>query len=184
LVLSLNLVSKLRDNLNDLGAEFECGPKHSVIQALLGDLRVYDKALGTELPSELMSFFSGELGGRFLNASSISLEEIEKIRVCLTVSHDLVAESGSVVLVSRNLNERRATTLPDRLLIYCENFTVHNSVRDFVANRVGLFEPNTTVTLLSGPSRTADVEQILVKGVHGPRYVKVFLVVDSDHRFP
>lgn len=180
LALSSDLVSKFRDNLNELGAEFVCGSKDSVLQALLRDLEAYNKALFTKLPSDMTSFLCGQLGNRFLDASSVSLEETEKIPVCLTVSQHIVAEAGSVVLVSRNLNERRATTLPDRVLVYCENFVIHATVKDFVTTRVDVFKPNTTVTLLSGPSRTADVEQILVKGVHGPRYVKVFLVVEPD----
>jgi len=37
-----------------------------------------------------------------------------------------------------------------------------------------------TVNLITGPSRTADIEQTLLLGVHGPRRVHVLLIGSED----
>ena len=34
------------------------------------------------------------------------------------------------------------------------------------------------IALITGPSRTADIEKILVLGVHGPRRLIVFIIED------
>jgi L-lactate dehydrogenase complex protein LldG len=39
--------------------------------------------------------------------------------------------------------------------------------------------PARSLVFVSGTSRTADIEQILVRGVHGPRSVHAILVEDS-----
>jgi L-lactate dehydrogenase complex protein LldG len=37
------------------------------------------------------------------------------------------------------------------------------------------------ISLVSGPSRTADIEKTLVMGAHGPRELVLFLIDDIAH---
>ena len=49
---------------------------------------------------------------------------------------------------------------------------------DLLRMRVGAVWPR-TVNLITGPSRTADIEQTLIMGAHGPRRLHVILVEDQ-----
>ena len=37
-----------------------------------------------------------------------------------------------------------------------------------------------TLNLISGPSRTADIEQTLIMGAHGPRRLHILIVDDAE----
>lgn len=82
-----------------------------------------------------------------------------------------VAESGTVV-VSAGISCARLSTLapPHAAILVRRNDIVLTLEESF--DRL----PRTTTALLTGPSRTADIEGTLVRGVHGPGEVTVIPV--------
>jgi L-lactate dehydrogenase complex protein LldG len=85
-----------------------------------------------------------------------------------------VAENGAVWVTDEQLAHRAILFLPRHLgLVVPANQVVHNMHEaytriSFEQPRFGLF--------ISGPSKTADIEQSLVIGAHGPRSLTVFLL--------
>lgn len=97
--------------------------------------------------------------------------------VAVTVAYAGVAETGSLVLLSDPDTPTCFNFLPEHLICVLEP---HNLVRDLDSlwRRIrrdcgGL--PR-AVNLVTGPSRTADVEQTIQLGAHGPRRLHVILV--------
>ena len=91
-----------------------------------------------------------------------------------------VAETGSVVLSPRQGVSRLVSLLPPVHVAIVEPQQVYESLDDvFALRRLAFLQGNgdmgSYLSFISGPSRTADIEQTIVVGVHGP--VEVHLVV-------
>lgn len=101
------------------------------------------------------------------------------------VSHAVaaIAETGTLVLLSGPDNPTTLNFLPDHHLVVVEAASVAGDL-ETVLSRLretwgqggcpGSLPRN--VHLITGPSRTADIEQTLILGAHGPRRLHVILV--------
>lgn len=95
-----------------------------------------------------------------------------------------VAETGTLVLRSGPANPTTLNFLPDHHLVVVAADTVAGDLETALAMLRaprGAGEPAglpRAVHLITGPSRTADIEQTLILGAHGPRRLHV-LVVDE-----
>lgn len=83
-----------------------------------------------------------------------------------------VAETGSLVLDARD--GRRTQLLPPVHLVWLHTSEIHATLREAL-QALGPDLPS-GLGLHSGPSKSADIGQILVKGVHGPGRVVVGLI--------
>lgn len=92
-----------------------------------------------------------------------------------------VAETGSVVVAGNDLLPRLATMLPLVHIVLVEQRSLVSSLDeagDFL-RRLTAGEgmpPARNVSIITGPSRTADIEKTLSVGVHGPRDLHIVLI--------
>jgi L-lactate dehydrogenase complex protein LldG len=98
----------------------------------------------------------------------------------------LVAETGTVVMHSRTDQPRSLSLLPP----------VHIAVAEpaqIVPDLFDLFEPApdgtpislpSCISLITGPSKTGDIELRLVTGVHGPGEIHLILIAGSSDGLP
>jgi L-lactate dehydrogenase complex protein LldG len=99
----------------------------------------------------------------------------------VAVAEFAVAETGSLALNEPRL-DRAACFLAERLWLLVAHDQVLATIDEAMARlaeltRAGARHP----LLMSGPSRTADIERVLTIGVHGPRQL-VAIVVDPSLR--
>jgi len=89
-----------------------------------------------------------------------------------------IAENGSLVLLSGAENPTSLNFLPDHHLVVLqrERLVAHpEDVWEVLRESIGTEWPR-SVNLITGPSRTADIEQTIQLGAHGPRSLHVLLV--------
>lgn len=99
--------------------------------------------------------------------------------VCLSQADAGVAETGTLVLTSGPANPTTLNFLPDVHIVVLDAADVvgdMETVFDQLKARFGAGAMPRTVNMITGPSRSADVEQTLLLGAHGPRSLHVIVV--------
>ena len=105
-----------------------------------------------------------------------SPRELDRFGGVLTGAVVAIADTGSIVLQNVPGQGRRAATLvPDFHLCVVRE----EDVVETVPEAFRILEKTMTLptTFVSGPSATADIEMTRIKGVHGPRFLHVLLIV-------
>lgn len=90
-----------------------------------------------------------------------------------------IAESGTLVLTSGVDNPTTLNLLPDHHLVLIDARDVagdYEAVWSRLRTSFGPWGLPRTVNWITGPSRSADIEQTLLLGAHGPRSLHVLLV--------
>lgn len=119
----------------------------------------------------------------FLTANNIkttnSPSDFELMQAGITGCEFLIARTGSLVVTSAGDSGRQLNVFPpvhivlansDQLLNYPEEALIA------IAEKYAGAFPS-TITTITGPSRTADIEKTLVLGAHGPKELIVFLSI-------
>jgi L-lactate dehydrogenase complex protein LldG len=87
-----------------------------------------------------------------------------------------VASSGSILTAAGSASSRLASLLPPAHLAILPSERLVAGFEELFAALGDRLVRASSAVLISGPSRTADIEMVLVRGVHGPRHVHVLLV--------
>ena len=107
-----------------------------------------------------------------------NIPDIASINVSVVGAECLIAETGTVVLVASPGQPRTLSLLPETVIVVAEPsqllLDMESVLRQLMSRKI--FSEASNVTFVTGPSRTADIEKTLVKGVHGPKRLVVVLV--------
>src|SRR5690606_4582570 len=90
-----------------------------------------------------------------------------------------VAETGTVALLSGPDNPSTINFLPEHHIVVVDVAAIEGDLETVIAairKRHGKGRMPRTVNLISGPSRSGDIEQKLVLGAHGPRALHLIVV--------
>lgn len=111
-----------------------------------------------------------QLVGEPLEKAGLSLEygyqreNYERYDFGITIGSGAIAESGTIVLNDEQTFDRLAALTP---WVHIVVLRANQLVRT-VADAIGEFGASGNIVWCTGPSKTADIEGILIEGVHGP----------------
>jgi len=101
---------------------------------------------------------------------------LETADVGITGADYALAETGSLVLLASASEARLISLLPPVHLAVVSKERLLAGLDELVTLLPDPAAATSALVIITGPSRTADIEQILVRGVHGPREVHVLLI--------
>ena len=95
-----------------------------------------------------------------------------------------LVETGSLVLTSLTEGSQISSLAPPVHIALYRRSQIRTSLDEVLQNLPVSLDPERpsparSAVFVTGTSRTADIEQILIRGVHGPRSVHAILVEDS-----
>lgn len=105
-----------------------------------------------------------------------ALDVIEPIAVGVTGALAGLADTGSIILAAGTGRSRMASLLPPVHIALLARSRVYATLPVFLAAHPGVAGTTSNLVLITGPSRTADIELTLTHGVHGPREVHVIVM--------
>jgi L-lactate dehydrogenase complex protein LldG len=106
-------------------------------------------------------------------------ESFLDIEVAITGCEYLVARTGSILVSSSQGSGRRVFGYAPVHIVIGKATQLVNEIGEALAGLQNNYSNMPSqVSLITGPSRTADIEKTLVLGAHGPRDLYVFLLKD------
>jgi L-lactate dehydrogenase complex protein LldG len=88
-----------------------------------------------------------------------------------------VAQTGSIFVTTRSAGGRALSVLPPAHLVVARRDQLVPDLEAAFALMRKRYDRHwpSLICLISGPSRTGDIEKILVMGAHGPKRLAVYL---------
>lgn len=104
----------------------------------------------------------------------------EPMKVAVTSCEFLIARLGSVMMSSQQYSGRRLYAYPEVHIVIAFTSQIVPDLKHALAGLRNKYKERlpSMVTLITGPSRTADIEKTLVMGAHGPKNIYVFMADD------
>jgi L-lactate dehydrogenase complex protein LldG len=103
--------------------------------------------------------------------------ELERCDVGITACDLLVAQTGSVLVTSASAGGRALSVLPPHHVVLARRDQLVPDLPEAfrrLQERYGTNYPS-MISFVTGPSRTGDIERILVLGAHGPKHLTVLV---------
>ncbi|MEM4573592.1 MAG: LUD domain-containing protein [Candidatus Caldarchaeum sp.] len=174
------LLNVFRDRFESLGGEVEIAKdrEEAALTAVLflrqkqaGSVFIsavpaeIERILTTELRKEGLVIFTGQ---NELNPVSV----LKQVDAGISTSAAAIANTGTLVEYAFDDVERLLSSLPKIYVSFVKRSKLLREVRETESIlRAAMEHPTSVVTFISGPSRSGDIEQRLMLGIHGPHSV-------------
>lgn len=124
-----------------------------------------EKDIQTSLNTLDIPFFSNE-------------NDFNDLEVGITSCEFLIARLGSILVSSAQTSGRRMNVFPHSHVVIAHSNQIVEDIKNAFAALNEKYKGNlpSMISLITGPSRTADIEKTLVMGAHGPKNIFVILI--------
>ncbi|HEX8371379.1 MAG TPA: LUD domain-containing protein [Chthoniobacterales bacterium] len=108
--------------------------------------------------------------------NTYSAQELETCNVGISECDFLIAQTGSVLVTTRSAGGRALSVLPPHHVVLARREQLLPDLSAGFAALKKKYADNfpSFMSLITGPSRTGDIERILVLGAHGPKKLTIF----------
>jgi len=166
-----------RSNARELRAEFELLDSPSALAARIRALRDSEgwKRVGSHRGALTELGCSAAGLPVTWTDSAYDARELERCEAALTGCDALVAQTGSVLVTSRSAGGRALSVLPSHHIVVARRAQLLADLPaawEWLQQKYAPDYPS-FVSLITGPSRTGDIERILVLGAHGPKKLTI-----------
>jgi len=191
----LSLLAQFSQRLQDVGGEvFSCAPEvlRFTVVRILDDLDARTVLLADEPETQRAGVRSAleDRGIRCLKprltaedgtrAAELAPLDLADAGVCVAVA--ALAESGTVIVASGPQGALLSSLTPPSCIAILPPGRLYAGLSDWLAgDGARQVATHASLSLITGPSRTADIEMTLTMGVHGPGRLIVVCPGDSQH---
>ena len=103
-------------------------------------------------------------------------EMVFNVEAGITSAAGAIAETGALILWPSQKEPRLMSIVPPIHIAVLKADTIHNTLSEVMQKENWPAKMPTNVVLVSGPSKTADIEMTLAFGVHGPKELIVLIL--------
>jgi L-lactate dehydrogenase complex protein LldG len=127
--------------------------------------------------------YLAQMGITMLPGVRTGITDREELRqVCavvdigITSADYVLADTGTLVMIASPQEQRLISLLPPAHIAVVPKDRILTGLDELFTLVPTPADASSSLVLITGPSRTADIEQILVRGVHGPGAITVVIV--------
>ncbi|MDR1964677.1 MAG: lactate utilization protein [Planctomycetaceae bacterium] len=180
------MTENFRANLETVQGEFVlCSDFLQAVQQIndflntagLNQLAVLDRPLSRKTAEQLDKLQKRNFVFAPSNPAEVTAVGLAELDAGLVSPEYLLADTGSCLFTAPTAFDRLATYLMPISVVVAEISMLRENLPAVWVEMKPKLETATTgeFVIVTGPSRTADIEKILILGVHGPKRFRVFL---------
>lgn len=173
--INTNLTEKFISHLNSVSAEIFTFKQNSELEEIIQNFKTRYNIEKILADSKIQNFIQNQ--NQILNFISIDnkIKAAVKNEKCFFEYCDLACgDTGSIYFYNQNYSSNYQSLYPEIHLVLLEEKNI-NTYSECIKKIKNLTEKNQNIVAITGPSRTADIEKMLVLGVHGPK--KLIIII-------
>ena len=177
---AIGLLSRFKSNLDAVAGK--CQVVHNdreaavAIQNIVDDLKPLTIAVSD---SDIINDLIDRINTDATVLKNASKGELFDCDVGVTTAQWAMAETGTLVLESGRERSRLTSLLPPVHICVLDAKNIRGTMGQIL--QIIQNDLSRTVTFVTGPSRTSDIELTLAIGVHGPRELYVIVISDETN---